>query len=381
MSRCNVDFFDTKLNYVHHDSVETPGIDMDYLTPETSSFQIGQTNALSVRYLVRIEGENSYVAVVDNISHKEGITTVSVKPFLSILDQPVLFDCNWQYPNANAKPLEQMIGDLIAQYWYNSSDTEQNMPLNITTYSSTTNWSFGLVGDKSDDENATSANNHQCVVEFYDTILQNAMMRYRVTVTAELDIGNKRVNLSIGVPSGTRIIEADLPEVEIVDFTIGKMEADLNKLEIWNDANYTDVIRYYLHEDGTYNTDGSTSRIKPVKMDVISVTPDNDHTFASLAEEQAKQKFGDIKWKNYIELDVGNQSLMQADQLKIGQLATVKHSGQSYETLLTGKKVGDITTLIFGTIRVDLTKKTQLEASLEYTNSKSITKNSSDSSH
>ena len=274
-----------------------------------------------------------------------------------------------------------MIGDLIAQYWCNSSDTEQNMPLNITTYSSTTNWSFGLVGDKSDDENATSANNHQCVVEFYDTILQNAMMRYRVTVTAELDIGNKRVNLSIGVPSGTRIIEADLPEVEIVDFTIGKMEADLNKLEIWNDANYTDVIRYYLHEDGTYNTDGSTSRIKPVKMDVISVTPDNDHTFASLAEEQAKQKFGDIKWKNYIELDVGNQSLMQADQLKIGQLATVKHSGQSYETLLTGKKVGDITTLIFGTIRVDLTKKTQLEASLEYTNSKSITKNSSDSSH
>ena len=390
MSRCNVDFFDTKLNYIYHDSVETPGIDMDYLTPETSSFDVSQTNLIGVRSLVRVEDQDNYLAVVDSVNPGEGKTTISVKPFLSLLDQPMLFDTNWQYKsdgdNTNAKSLEQTIAGMIQQYWIDASDSLQNIPLELYTTSTTTNWSFGLVGDKADDENATSANNHFCIVEFYDAILQNALTRYRVAVETQLDIASKVIKLYIGVTNQTKYIEADLPEVDIIEFTIGKLESDTNKLEIWNDENYTDKIYYYLHNDGTYDTDGTRDRITPIKMEVISTAPEKDgegtvtKSFADVCQEQADQKFGDIQWRNYIELDVGAENLFNANNMRIGQLAQIVHNGQTYETILTGKKLGYVTTLIFGTIRVDLTKKLQLEASVEYTTAKSVVKNSSTSS-
>lgn len=390
MSRCNVDFFDTKFNYLHHDSVETPGIDLDYLTPEASKFEIGRTDNVKVQSLVVIEDNNAYVAVVDSVSQGEGVTRVSIRPFLSIFDQSMLFDCNWQYTSsgatASSKSLENTIADMITQYWINASDTYQNMPLQIYTTSQTANWSFGLVGDRADDDDATSSNNHQCIVEFYDAILQNALVRYRVAVEAELDLANKRIKITIGVPTETQIIEANLPNVIVGEFTIGKMEQDTNKLEIWNTDNYTDKTYYYLHTDGTYDTDGTTNRITPIKMEVISVGPERDSnntvtkTFADAAKEQADQKFGDIKWKNYIELEVVKEEMFNAINMRIGQVVNIYYNGVTYATILTGKKLGNTITLIFGTIRVDLTKKLQLEASVEYTAAKSVTKNSSTSS-
>ena len=396
MSRCNIDFFDTKLNYIYHDSVETPGIDLDYLTPESSSFEVSQTNLVTVRSLVRIEEHNNYLAVVESVNPGEGETTISIKPFLSIFDQPMLFDTNWQYKaattdvpnpdNTNAKTLEDTIAYLINQYWIAASDTLQNMPLEVYTTSSTTNWSFGLVGDKADDESATSSNNHQCVVEFYDTILQNALIRYRVAVETVLDLADKTIKLYVGVSNATKYIETNLPEVDVIEFSIAKMESDTNKLEIWNSDNYTDIIYYYLHTDGTYDTDGTVNRITPIKMEVISCAPERDSnntitkSFSDVAKEQADQRFGDIQWRNYIEMDVGVDNIFNANDMKIGQLAHISHLGKTYETILTGKKMGDILTLIFGTIRVDLTKKLQLEASVEYTTSKSIYKHSSTSS-
>lgn len=394
MSRCNVDFFDTKFNFICNDSIETPGIDMDYLTPEASRFSIGQTDMVKVRSIARFEGNENYVAVVDSVKQEEGLTTISVKPFLSILDQPMLFDCNWQYKyngsawiaNPTSKTLENTIADLIRQYWINASDTLQNMPLQIYTTSATSNWSFGLIGDRYDDEDATSSNNHFCIAEFYDAILQNALIRYRVAVVPELDIANKRVSITIGAPPGKKLIEADLPGTSVVEFTIGKMESDTNKLEIWNSDNYTEKIYYYLHNSGTYDTDGNTDRITPIKMEVISVGPERDSnnaitkTFAQSAKEQADQKFGEINWRNYIELDLGIENIFNAGELRIGQKADITYKGKTYETILTGKKVGDILTLIFGTIRVDLTKKMQLEESARFTDSKSVTKNSSTSS-
>ena len=334
MSRCNVDFFDTKLNYIYHDSVETPGIDLDYLTPESSSFEVSQTNLVTVRSLVRIEEHNNYIAVVERVNPGEGETSISIKPFLSIFDQPMLFDCNWQGSGGSAKTLEATIAYLINQYWIEAADTLQNMPLEVITTSNTSNWSFGLVGDKADDSSATSANNHQCVVEFYDTILQNALIRYRVAVETVLDLANKTIKLYVGVSNATKYIETSLPEVDVIEFSIAKMESDTNKLEIWNTANYTDKIYYYLHTDGTYDTDGSINRITPIKMEVIACGPEDNKTFATVAQEQADQRFGDIQWRNYIEMDVGVDNIFNANEMKIGQLVQISHLGKTYETIL-----------------------------------------------
>lgn len=395
MSRCNVDFFTTKFEYICNDSIETPGIDFDYLTPEASSFDIRETSAVGIQSMAVFEDNDNYFAIVNKVKLGEGKTTISVKPFLSMFDQSMLFNCNWQYTyngsawvaNSESKTLENTIADLIRQYWINSNDSLQNIPLQIYTTSATTNWSFGLVGDRHKDNKATASNNHFCIVEFYDAILQNALIRYRVSVIPDLDIQNKRINITIGVPSANGcIIEADLTEVEVVDFTIGKLESDTNKLEIWNADNYTEKIYYYLHTDGSYDTNGSSSRISPIKMDVISTKAERNasdvitKTFAVVAKEQADQKFGNLRWKNHIEIDLGIDNIFNATDMRIGQKATILYQGKTYETILTGKKISDILTLIFGTIRVDLTKKLQLEASEKYTDSKSVTKDSSTSS-
>lgn len=385
MSQCSVDFFNTKLKFVYHDDIDTPSIDLDYLTPESSRIEVSQTNDIPVRSLVRIEGHDNFVGVVDDVNRGEGKTTIQVKPFSMIFDQPVLFDCNWQHGGASAKSLEQTIADLLTSNWVNSSDNEQNMPLDIHTTSTTTDWTFGLVGDRSDDESATSANNHQCIVEFYDVILQNALMRYRVAIESRLDFVQMKIRIDIGVPTETKIIEADMEDISVADFTIGQLQSNLNKLEIWNKDNYTEKIYYYLHTDGTHDTDGTSNRITPVKSNVIAVSPERDGStvkkaFTVVAKKQADQTFGDIKWRNHIELDVGKVNSFDAYNMRIGQLVNIIHLGKSYETILTGKKLGDVITLVFGTIRVDLTKKNQLEASTQYTSAKSVTKNSSTSS-
>ena len=381
MTRCNVEFYDSKLNFIYNDSTETIEIDLDYLTPESTTFRIGQTNAIPVKSYARFEEQNNYLAVVDSVKQGDGYTDITVKPLPMLFDQSVLFDIRWQYSTSgsdNAKTLERTIADLIDQYWISSSDSQQNLPLNIITTSNTTNWSFGFVGDEKE--------KNFCIVEFYDGILQNALIRYRVALTTELDLDNNRINVYIGAPSGTKIIETMFPEVDVIEFTIGKMEMDTNKMEIWNTDNYTEKIYYYLHNDGTYDTDGERDRITPINMEVISVAPERNgddvitKSFADVAAEQAKQKFDDIKWRNYIELDVGLENIFKANDLKIGQVVNIDHQGKTYETILTGKVIGNFLTLMFGTIRVDLTKKTQLEASVEYTDAKSVAKYSNTSS-
>lgn len=384
MSQCSVDFFDTKLNFIYHDDIDTPGIDMDYLAPESSQIEVGQTNDIPVRSLVRIEGHDNFVGIVDNVSRGEGETTVSIKPFSMLFDQPVLFDCNCQGNGSGSKSLEQTIADLITSYWINNQDDSQTMPIVVRTTSTTNDWTFGLVGDRSDDDSATSENNHQCVVEFYDAILQNALMRYRVAIESRFDFEQMQIIIDIGAPDNAKIIESDIDDVNVIEFTIGKLQSDLNKLEIWNEDNYTEKINYYLHTDGTYDTDGTIDRITPVKYNVISVQPERDgntikKSFADVAQEQADQTFGDIQWRNYVELDVGSENVFDAANMRIGQLVNIYHLGQVYETILTGKKLGDVITLVFGTIRVDLTKKNQLEESTQYTSAKSVTKNSSTS--
>lgn len=487
MSQCSVDFFDTKLGFVFHDESDITEIDLDYLTPETSEFDISQTSLVRQRQLARIFGRDDFVAVIESVDQNDGYSTVKVKPFLSLFDHPVMFDAYWQHrediysertsvkgknpknkgyyeknedgtysltndtspvsgktyyrrkkwpdwegtdddhgSNTTEKSLEQTIKDLIEQYYTNTTDDEQKIPINIITTSSTTDWTFNLVGDESSLKEE-GLDDHHCVVEFYDVILQNALTKYRVAVESRFNFVNKRIDITIGAPTEETYFETNLPDLKVIEFTVGKMESDLNKLEIWDQHDYSKTpVYYYLHNDGTYDMDGANNRVTPVKMEVISVveeakftqieleelsdanpkeqgwyeecdgkyrlTKDTsvdedesyyekeiDKSFDEVAKEQADQTFGDIKWRNYAEIEVLYGST-HVSNMRIGQIARIYNNGEWYESVLTGKKLGDVVTLVFGTIRIDMTKKNQLKNSEQYTDNKSITKNSSTSS-
>ena len=363
------------------------------------------------------------------------------------------------YEITKKKSLEERIKELIYRYYINpySKDNEQKVPISFELSSETNYWTFDLVPDQDNDPD-----NHHAIVEFYDVVLQRSLTQYRVTVEPEIDFVNKCIKLTIGAPTDAKTFEADLPGISVKDLTIGKMESDINKLEIWNSEVYDtgiwdedsqnhwtwkdgvpnkkNVVYYYLHNSGDHDTDGTRDRITPIKMEVLSCAPERefnqvdeeelsgspkDHgwweqsesgsgycrtrdtqvkqveqtdengcvtmvnktyyisnikkPFHTVAMVQAREKFSDIQHKNHVELEI-LPSMFDSANMRIGTKATIYYKGKSYDTILTGKKVGDTVTLIFGTIRIDYTKKTQLSNSSIYSNNKTVNKKSNTSS-
>jgi hypothetical protein len=381
MTLYNVDFFDRKMNYVCHDTIDTPDIDMDYLSPEASEITILQTNDIPAKGIVYIEGMDGFLGIIDNVRQGLGETTVSFKPFITIFDQAVRFYTKSQ--GVTTVELEETIGGLINSYFGASSytgDEQQSLPITVVKTSSTKGWTLDIAPDKDDGS--------YCICNLYSAILQQALTKYRVAVSATANPNAKTITVTIGASPAKHTIEANMAGISVVDFTVDQMDNETNKLEIWNASNYTTKINYYLYKDGTYDTSGTASgkeRITPVKMEVLSVTPSSSKTWAKQHKEQADQKFGDLKWKNHIELDVlptNSTVLTWVDSngvrhpLEMGQEAQIFYNGQFYDSILTGIKYEDLTTLIFGRIRVDMSKKNKLKTSQEYIDAKTVTKNS-----
>lgn len=80
-------------------------------------------------------------------------------------------------------------------------------------------------------------------------------------------------------------------------------------------------------------------------------------TFEEVALEKATETFGKNKYTNLIEVEVLNDDLLIVPrQLKIGQVVSVISDGTVYSSILSGRKTDSTTTLIFGTVRLELTK-------------------------
>ena len=80
--------------------------------------------------------------------------------------------------------------------------------------------------------------------------------------------------------------------------------------------------------------------------------------FASILDGYAKRLFKTSKYKNLIELTVkADDPMINPLTMPIGQVVNIIHEGVSYNSILTGREVkGGLVKLIFGTIRLELTK-------------------------
>lgn len=353
MPQYDINFFDRSLRNIHHDSVNTAPIDDDYISLNASSVKIGRTDAVAKGSYIYITGDamRFFGVVSDTDNGANGITTVSFKPFLSLLDIDVLFDTDWQ---GGGSALETVLAGLISDNFVSTGDSLQNLPLTITTTSSTTVWGYGL---KSDTENK-----HHCIVGLYGTLLVKAMTGYGIAVEADVNFLTRSIALTIGTIAGVKHIDADMPNVVVKTFKVKKASTETNKVIIWNTANYTDSVTYYLHSDGSYDTTDS-DRIEPVVMSVKAAEAGSDSTFADAAASTAASELGGIEWSNLIELEVSeNDTLISPLQLHPGQTVYIYHDGVRYTSILTGRKIdSNIVTLSFGTIRTKLTKQLKMQ--------------------
>ena len=354
----NVEIFDRDFNFIMHTNVKSVDYDEDYLSPEENTVTIRYNADVKNSDFIRIwRGNEQYAGVITNVMTGAGVNSalisknlmaVTYMPFISLFNIDVLFDTDLQGGNTS---LEQYIADTITDYFINNSDTYQNISgLSVATTTNTMGWGFHLT--------SVVEGQHYCVVNFLNTVLVRAMEKYQVRLIFTVDYQNKTIAVSIGKNQLAQItIEADLPNIINRSIIIHSNNNDTNKLIVYDMSDVSTSKTYYLHSDDSYDTTDD-DRVVPVLLEIAGVVPTESETFDSMADAFASNLFNSISYNNLIELEmINNDDLINPSGLEIGQTLNVISGGQSYSTILTGRRISDTTTLVCGTVRLDLTKR------------------------
>jgi hypothetical protein len=415
MSLCKLEFFDRKFHYVHHAIADIEELDDDYLSPEKSDVLIDKTDLVKANHFVWITGGFQFLGIVTEVEVEDDQTKINFSPFVSMFDKEVLISTNGQASAEsdstwNKYDIEETIAQSIYAYWVNSVDTEWNVNMQIyCKYGSDTPWAspvcpspqvpnaprehvsvrcsktLNYTLELSADEFGKS----RMKVNLLDDILMKAVKYYGVVVRAVPNFSLMQIDVFVSTQSGYRLrafeessdadyavamatvqnINADETGVNIEQFTLDSASSDANTLMIYSTANTTDRIAYYLCNDGkspSYckaaylktdsNPDGRV-RILPPKLEIGFAS-----NITTAADKKAKEFFKDLVWNSSAELVItNNDTLIHPEKLEIGQICRLWHNGESHMAILTARKFGDETTLVFGSIRTTLTKQMKLQ--------------------
>lgn len=349
-----VEFYDESLNLIHHDQIEYEEFTnkFDYLSLVENNISVSYSEQVQKRCFVRVKN-NLYddLFVVTSVDTAEdGMMTVYFKSLIALLDISINFDTRTQ---GNAS-LEGEIANVIRTRYIKNSDSYNNIPClnNPTTTSTTSTWGFNLKAD-------VEGGRYIALNSYYETIIPKALSKYRIVVNFIPDYATRKINITVGtISTAPKIIESELSNILAKNIIIRESSSDVNKLIVYDGASAAispSKITYYLHPDGTFDT-SNTNRISPV-IEVVKNVETKDSTLAAEAAAEALDVFGGIQYNNLIELTVLNDDeMVDPADLIIGQLVSVKYQGVNYDSILTGYERNSTTKLIFGTIRIELSK-------------------------
>lgn len=343
MSLYNIELFKKDFSYVSSYQLEAVAYEYDYLAASNSKLQLPTVISAEKGDYIRIMSDSDRLfGIVEKVTDSDTFYTITYKPFLSIFDTNMYMDRT----KLKSISLEEWLRQIIEKYFMSSGDALQNLnAVNITVTSETLK---------------ASLDNESNIENLYE-LIKTALSRYRVRVDIDVDIGSKTVNISIGKSSDSeRIIEADLPNILRKEFTTtSSNKSAINKLYVVNDKNESEQLIYYLTQSGAVTkAPADSERITPVIFNTVFASAGDDETFEEVAYEKALSELT-TGYENLIELTaLKNDGIIRPDTWNIGDKAKILKGGREYESILTGKKYSDSTiTLIFGSIRLELTKK------------------------
>lgn len=347
MRAYNVEIFDSAMAYKDHTLVGECKYKYDYLDPEKNIIDVLKTVNVEKNDYIRItRGTSKYFGIVTKVVEKsEGLNTITYQDFSTLFDVDVFVELS----EIGAGTLEDFIADNISECFITAMDTEQIIAgLSVTAETSTPTWTLDTGAD---------ADDTYAILNLFDDIIVPAFEKYSIVVQIEANVQAGTIELTITKnTAATATIEADLNNIVSKEITIKSVKKEVNKLVIYNKDDTTESVTYYLHNDGTYDTTDN-DRVTPVRYSIVTVSVSADSTFAETAADKASNTFGRNRYENLIKLEMLNDdSLILPQDLQIGQVVSVISNGTSYSSVLTGKEIKDTTTLIFGTIRLELTK-------------------------
>lgn len=340
----NVEVFDRNFLNIYHDQVSANKYVEDYIDMKKNSITCKTDEVVKDGDLISIyDGIRRYVGIIQSTDIGEELMTINYLPFYSFTNTQILFDTDLQ---GSGRSLESVIKDYILEYFVNNTDSNQNIPIigNINLLSATTTWGFNLKSDKE--------GMHRCIINFYDVIIKRAFNQYAIVVECVPNLSNSTIDINIGVkPDPTFTIETNGQNVLSSSVMVGQLANTVNKLVVYNDADYTQQRIYYLHTDGTYSTT-DTNRLMPVKEKLQGVSVSEGSTFPQVADSSAADVFSGAGFNNNITVEMLPDGY---DTAPIGQRVNIIHNGITYESILSKKELADTCKLTFGCIRVNLT--------------------------
>lgn len=347
----NVEIFTQDFELVGNTNVNEVIYKEDYLSSDNNNITILALPGVKKHQYIRISrGNEEYAGIVTEVScgtdKSKKLHCISYKPLMELLNTDVLFDVSLQGQGT----MEQFICDRITEMFINNTDEEQNIKgLSVAAVTSTENWNLHIT--------PSDKGGHYNIVNLVDSIIIPALEKYSIFVNTKLDIQNRKVQIIVGkAAAGVITIESDLPNIVIKNITIRRVSADVNKLILYDAQNYENSRTYYLHSDLSYDT-VNHDRITPVVCEMQAVSCDEGSSFESMAISAAHDKFANLSYANLIELTMMNgDNLVKPEALEFGQVVDIISDGVKYRSILTGKERGRNTKLVFGTVRLDLTK-------------------------
>ena len=351
MKPYNVEIFTQDFEMVGNTNVNEITYKEDYLSADDNTVTVLALSGIQKQDYIRISrGQEEYAGIITEIEYgtdkSKKLQSISYKPLMELLNTDILFDVNAQGQGT----MEQFICGHITEMFINNADEKQNIRgLSVSAATKTTGWSLHIT--------PSEKGGHYNIVNLIDSVIIPAMEKYGILVKTKLDIQNRAVHVAVGKASaGSITIESDLPNIIKKSVTIKQVSADVNKLVLFDAQDYSRMRTYYLHSDLGYDTKDK-DRIVPVVCEMQAVSYDEGGSFESAAMEAAYNKFANLSYSNLIELTMMNgDSLVKPDEMEFGQVVEIISDGVSYESILTGRERGRNTKLVFGTVRLDLTK-------------------------
>ena len=333
------EFFDRQLNFMLFEAIEEPEIKMDYLTLDKTSVILPPQVDVQRGWFCQISDghETIYQGVVASVSQQTASTTVYLSPMNALFDTQI-YKKKSTYNKTN---LEGWIAGILRENFSVHSGVDgivENLQgFSVTTLTATDGIALSL------EDNIHS---------FWYDISKKAMESAGISIECEFDPQSKTISATIrGFADSPEItLESDLPNVIDRTFTLSENYGNSNKCLLINSENESQQMIFT-----------SSDYEPPTLMTVETITTATGKTFSETASERAAEIFKKSEFNNLIELRYRQDDYI-VPQIKIGQPCRIIRSGTVYHTVLTGiiSKSG-VKTLIFGGIRIDLTKIMKLK--------------------
>lgn len=339
-----IEFFDSKMNYQCSHFFDVDEISYDYLTQEaTEIILVGKCTAQKGSF-AHITGDDCFDCIVSDIRPDMGVTKVSIRPLQALFDFEVFTE--------PITDVAEFIFKQIKNTMVENVDILQNRPLEIHNIAFSSQRPMVIEQNK---------------VNLID-VLASALTTYQIAVDCKLNMKQKTVVAIIEYVAETKVIEADLKNVISKEITLGDSYGSFNKVFIRETSTNNEtgaitilnIVSFFLHTDGTISTIDML-RISPVFFTIEDLETSVEWNIKAL--EKASELLVPQQFDNEINLTYKKQDkITNPQQMKIGTGAIIYTNDKAYTSILTGKVIAKNTILlIFGAVRVDLTKKLILE--------------------